>query len=246
MGKISKLTIVVPCYNERATIGAVYRAVRDLDLPCEKEIVIVDDASDDGTREFLYEERSRLGPDPGVKFVFHEKNRGKGAALVTALEHATGDYIVAQDADLEYDPGEIARLIECVEKYDAHAVYGSRNTKRKKTYRYAHYYYGVEVLRFLINKLFRVSLTDPETCYKLVRTDLLRGFGIEERGFGIEIEFTANLAARRVRIHEVPISYRPRSFAEGKKIRPKDGIRGLYLIFKYYLRHRKRFRGAKT
>jgi 2-polyprenyl-3-methyl-5-hydroxy-6-metoxy-1,4-benzoquinol methylase len=159
---------------------------------------------------------------------------GKGMAIQTALKEATGEYVVIQDADLEYDPSEIMKLVRKAEEEDLLVVFGSRDLGIKNRYLYPHYYWGSKSLCFLMNLVFKEKFTDPETCYKLVQTDLMRFMGITERGFGVEMEMAAKIARLRIPYGEVSITYNPRSFAEGKKIRAKDGVDAIFLIWKYW------------
>lgn len=227
---IKKISIIVPCYNEQQTLPKVYATLRVLDLGIEKEIIFVDDGSTDGSKEFLMQE-SESAPT-GARFLFHDKNRGKGAAVRLGIQKATGDAVIVQDADYEYDPEDIRLLIDAAERFNASVVYGSRNLSKKNHYRYPLYYFGMRILTALINIFFRQTLTDPETCYKLIARDLAQSFVFRQNGFGIEIEITA-LLSQRAHIVEVPISYHPRSYSEGKKITVWDGVSALYLIFYY-------------
>ena len=230
--KISRVSIIVPVFNERATVGEVIGRLRNLEMAgVGKEIIVVDDGSIDGSREWL----RRQSKSKSFKYVFHKQNMGKGAAMQTGLSVATGDYVIIQDADLEYNPGEIGELVKKAGKEDLLVVYGSRDRDIKNYYRSPHYYWGSKVLSKMINWLFHQNLTDPETCYKLVQTDLMRFLHLEERGFGVEIEISAKLSRLGIPIGETSISYAPRSFEEGKKIRTKDGLRAVWLVAKYFL-----------
>jgi dolichol-phosphate mannosyltransferase len=240
--KIKKLTIVIPVFNEIKTIGLVLEKLQKIKWKREVEVIVVDDGSTDGTTEFLRSEiRSRptsckasFGAGISVITLFHKGNLGKGAAVKTALEKATGEFVIIQDADLEYSPFEIEKLVEKAERDDLLVVYGSRNREAKNRYLYPHYYWGSRLLYEMINILFGQKLTDPETCYKLLHRELFKFIEIGERGFGIEIEITAKVSQLQIPIGEVPISYKPRTFAEGKKIRAKDGLEAIYLIWKYW------------
>lgn len=230
---IKKISIIIPCFNEVNTLPVVLDAIHHLKLNQEKEVIIVDDGSRDGTTELLQKwEAKKLD---GFIFLFHQKNQGKGAAIQTALQKATGDYVIFQDADLEYHPQDIPALIEFVQKHASLAVYGSRALKKSNRYLYPHFYYGSKFLCILFNVFFRQKLTDPETCYKLIHRDLLCFLQLREKGFGIEIEISAKISQLKIPIYEIPISYSPRSFHEGKKIRTKDGIYALFLIIKHFL-----------
>lgn len=222
-----RISVLMPVYNEAATIAEGVRRVRA--VPLDLEIICVDDASSDGTRDAL-EQLKRSGEID--HFVAHERNRGKGAGVRTALEHATGEVVVIQDADLEYDPQEYVRLLEPIRSGRADAVFGSRF--RGETRRVLYYWHsmGNNVLTMLSNMATNLNLTDMETCYKMVRTDLMKSLPLTADRFGIEPEITARLAQSRARIYEVPISYSGRTYAEGKKIGWKDGAAAIWHILK--------------
>ncbi|MBI3443132.1 glycosyltransferase [Candidatus Woesebacteria bacterium] len=230
--RIKKISIIVPVFNEIATIEKIYYNLINFDFKREKEVIIVDDASTDGTREFL--KRKIKGAPSFVKILFNKKNQGKGATFKKGLAIATGDYLIPQDADLEYNPKEIIHLVEKAEKEDLLVVYGSRDRGIKNRYLYPHYYYGAKLLNIIFNILYKQNVTDLETCYKLVDRNLLNFIDISESGFGLEAELTAKIGMIGVPIREVSISYKARSFGEGKKIKIKDGIRALYLIVKFF------------
>ena len=224
------LSIIVPLYNEETTAGLILEKLFRADFgSVRKEIIAVNDGSTDGTRAVLESYKDRL------LCISHEKNRGKGAAVRTGLTRASGALVIVQDGDLEYDPAEISKLLEAFERDAAvDAVFGSRNlapTGRG----YSHYVLGAWVLTACVNVLFRTHLTDVYTCYKLVRLDVLRSLGLYSRGFEMEMELTAKLLKREARIKEVPISYSPRSFREGKKIRAFDGIKGISTLLRVLL-----------
>lgn len=228
---IKKLSIIVPVFNEVGQVNVMFRKLRNLKLGRrKKEIILVDDGSTDGSREWLKAVQ-------GSKLVLHKKNMGKGAAIRSGLDVATGDYVIIQDADNEYNPEEIKWLVEKAEKDNLLAVYGSRDGGIKNKYLYPHYYWGSKILAGMINLLFHQKLTDPETGYKLIQTDLFRLLEIKQPGFGVEIEITAKIARLGLKIGEVPITYAPRSFAQGKKIQVRDGLEAVVLIGKYYLRN---------
>lgn len=247
-----KLSIVIPVYNERPFIAEVLQRVCRVDLQgVEKEIVIVDDFSTDGTREFLCEitraqADSNLAAfgliEPGdkpditkIKIFFQKKNQGKGAALRRGFSEARGDVIVIQDADLEYDPKEYMKLLEPIQQGMADVVYGSRFLGGPHRVLYFWHYVGNRFLTILSNMFSNLNLTDIETCYKMFRRHVLDGIEIRENGFGVEPEFTAKIAKKRWRVYEVPISYYGRTYGEGKKITWKDGVEAIYCIIRYNL-----------
>jgi glycosyltransferase involved in cell wall biosynthesis len=226
-----RLTVVIPCFNELRTIDKIIEAVRSSAYP-DKEIIVVDDCSTDGTREKL---RSELEPAGLVDHViYHDRNQGKGAALRTGFKHASGDIVVVQDADLEYDPDEYPRLVDPIVSGHADVVYGSRFAGGE-AHRVLYFWHrvGNSFLTLLSNMLTDLDLTDMETCYKAFRREIIQSIEIEEHRFGFEPEITAKIAKRRLRIYEVGISYYGRTYEEGKKIGWKDGIRAVYCIIKY-------------
>lgn len=227
------LSVVIPCYNEKNTIETVLDAVRSCGVK-NTEIIVVDDCSQDGTRDLLQGElRSKID-----KLIFHKYNQGKGAALAKGFQAATGDVVVIQDADLEYDPKDFVRLLEpfVCGRRDADAVYGSRYARGEK-YMIKRFYHtaGNKFLTLMSNLFTDLGLTDMETCYKMFRRELIQSIEIKEKRFGFEPEITAKIAKKRCRIYEMPISYYPRSYNEGKKIGVKDGFRAIYCIVKYNL-----------
>jgi glycosyltransferase involved in cell wall biosynthesis len=236
-----KLSVVVPVYNEAATVADVVRRVQAVDLPLALEIIVVDDCSTDGTDRVLSDMTGRSG----LRVIRHERNRGKGAALHTGFAAATGDFILIQDADLEYDPEEYPKLLKPLLDNRADAVYGSRFAGGE-THRvlYFWHYIGNRVLTLLSNAFTNLNLTDMETCYKAFRRELLQQLDLREERFGFEPEVTAKIAATSARIYEVGISYSGRTYAEGKKIGWRDGLRAVWCIAKYRPRARRRLRHA--
>ena len=227
--KIRKLSVIVPVYNERNTVVEVVRRMRAVELPdgIEREIIVVDDGSSDGTRDVL----RQLG-DSTVRILVHGENRGKGAAVRTGLALATGDYVLIQDADLEYDPDDWPRLISPVMRGRARVVYGSRFTGERRNMLLLHWI-GNRMLSLVTNILFNSTLSDMETCYKLVDRKLLVDLGLRSDHFDIEPEITAKILKRGIRIYEVPISYMGREFDEGKKITWRDGFAALWTLVKF-------------
>ncbi|MFH1144836.1 MAG: glycosyltransferase family 2 protein [Candidatus Eisenbacteria bacterium] len=223
-----KVSVIIPAFNEQATIEALLARV--LAVPLEKEILIVDDASRDNTRDLL----RRLAVPP-VQLFLHERNRGKGAAIRTALPHVTGDVVIIQDADLEYDPADYPRLIEPIARGEADVVYGSRFLARRHRASGRWHYAVNQMLTRLSNLFTGLHLSDMETCYKVFRADLICALPLISNGFDIEPELTARAARRGARFLEVPISYRGRSSREGKKINWRDGVRALRAIVRFGL-----------
>ncbi len=224
-----KLSIVIPCYNEAKTIRQIVERVRAAPVP-DKEILIVDDGSRDGTRELLEREIAPLVD----RIIYHEVNRGKGAALRTGFAAATGDVVIVQDADLEYDPQEYPRLIGPIVEGKADVVFGSR-FMGAEAHRVVYFWHmvGNKFLTLLSNMFTNLNLTDMETCYKVFRREVLAKIAIKEDRFGFEPEITAKVARLGCVIYEVGISYYGRTYAEGKKIGWRDGFRAFYAIVKY-------------
>jgi glycosyltransferase involved in cell wall biosynthesis len=226
-----KLSVVIPVYNERQWVRDLVRRVHAVPIP--KEIILVDDCSTDGTRDILKE----MEHEGGVTVIYQPVNRGKGAALRTGFQAATGDVIVVQDADLEYDPAEYPRLLQPIIEGRADVVFGSRFIGHSHRVLYYWHYVANRMLTTLSNMFTNLNLTDMETCYKVFRREVLDGMVLKSNRFGFEPEFTAKVAAKRpaLRIYEVPISYSGRTYEEGKKIGLKDAFQALYCIVRYWL-----------
>ncbi len=226
-----KLSIVIPCYNEIKTIDILLNSVQIVELAMEKEVIIVDDCSTDGTREYL---SKLVGSDNGIDVFFHEKNMGKGASLKTGFEKASGDVIIIQDADLEYDPNEYPKILKPILDDKADVVYGSRFAGGQ-SHRVLFFWHslGNKFLTLLSNIFTNLNLTDMEVCYKAFRKKILEEIDLVENRFGFEPEFTAKISRLDCRIFEVGISYYGRTYSEGKKINWKDGVRAIYVILKY-------------
>ncbi|MDH4270474.1 MAG: glycosyltransferase family 2 protein [Candidatus Aminicenantes bacterium] len=223
-----RLSVIVPVYNERKTIEEIIRRVQAVDLDLEKEIIVVDDGSTDGTREAL--QSLDLAE---LRVVVHEQNKGKGAALRSGFDRAEGDIILVQDADLEYDPREYPRLLEPILDGRAEVVYGSRFLGGPHRVLYFWHYVGNRFLTTFSNMLSNLNLTDMETCYKVFRRDVLKKIKLKSPRFGFEPEITVKLAKLHCRIYEVPISYSGRDYAEGKKIGWKDGLAALFHLIRF-------------
>ncbi|MEI6690004.1 MAG: glycosyltransferase family 2 protein [Thermoleophilia bacterium] len=229
-----RLSLVIPAFNEAGTIEMALERVLAQPFVCE--VIIVDDGSTDGTRDVL-----EAIDDPRVRVIFHETNQGKGAALHTGFRHATADFVGVQDADLEYDPADLARLLKPLVEGRADVVYGSRFASGDE-HRVLYFWHSIgnKVLTLASNMVTDLNLTDMETCYKVFRREVIQGLDLEETRFGFEPEVTAKVAARNLRIYEVGISYSGRTYDEGKKIGWKDGVRALYCIGKYGVKTRRR------
>jgi glycosyltransferase involved in cell wall biosynthesis len=227
-----KLSIVIPCYNEASTIETIIQKVVSVELPLERELVIVDDYSTDSTRDYL----QTLNGRSEIRTVFHEVNQGKGAALRTGFANATGDIIIIQDADLEYDPNEYPKLLQPILDGKADVVYGSRFVGGE-SHRVLYFWHSVanKFLTLLSNMFTDLNLTDMEVCYKVFKREILDKFELQEDRFGFEPEFTAKVARLNCVVYEVGISYYGRTYEEGKKINWKDAVRAIYVILKYGL-----------
>ena len=220
------LSVVMPVYNERATIDEIIARV--LSVPMRIELIVVDDCSSDGTRDRLAE----LQRQHGFILLLQEQNQGKGAALRRGFAAVSGDIVVIQDADLEYSPEELPMLAELIVEGRADVVYGSRFLGRHRVFLFTHYM-GNRLLTLLTNVLYNTMLTDMETCYKLMRREVLDGMNLSSNGFGIEPELTAKIFKRGYRVYEIPITYDGRSYEEGKKIGWKDGVVDLWVLLKH-------------
>lgn len=224
-----KLSVVIPAYNEVETIRGIVARVSS--TPYEKEILIVDDCSKDGTRKILKE----MENEQDIRVFYHTVNRGKGAALRTAFEQVTGDIVIIQDADMEYDPSEYGILLEPILSGKADVVYGSRFLGGPHRVLYFWHAVANYTLTLFSNIMTNLNLTDMETCYKVFRSDVIKGIRLTSNRFGIEPEITAKIARKGARIYEVPISYNGRSYSEGKKIGWKDALSAFYFILKFKL-----------
>lgn len=220
-----KLSVIIPAYNEKATIRELLERVRAVDI--DKEIIIVDDCSTDGTQDILQEEK-----DKGEKVFFHQKNMGKGAALRTGLQQVSGDYVIIQDADLEYDPRDYQCLLQPLIEGKAEVVYGSRFSTEQKDKLSLHWF-GNKLLTALTNLLYHSNISDMETCYKVWKADIIKNIPIKSNRFNFEPEITAKIGKRGIRIYEVPISYLGRKHYQGKKIKWVDGLSAVWALIKY-------------
>ena len=221
------LSVLIPAYNEIKSIDTLLDKIQA--VPLNKEIIIVDDGSTDGTRERL----ATFESIPNVRVVFHAHNQGKGAAIRTAIQHMTGDIAIVQDADLEYEPQDYLALVKPITEGHEKVIYGSRFLKPENRHSYFSFYIGGQVVTLLTNILFNQRLTDEPTCYKVFDADFLRSIPLECTRFEFCPEVTAKVAKRGIRIRELPISYYPRSIAEGKKISWLDGIEAIWVLLKY-------------
>ena len=226
--KDKKLSIIIPVFNEERTIEKIIELVSATDtLGLEKEIIVVNDGSTDSTARILSGLKDRFN----LILINLEENKGKGAAVRAGLKHASGELVIIQDADLEYDPSDYKKLLREVSN-EFPVIYGSRERKNKKNIGYLRYFLGSKILNFLINILFHSKLTDAYTCYKLFPSELVKNMKIESRGFEFEAEITAKILKNGIKIKEVPINYYPRTFKEGKKIKARDALTGISVILK--------------
>lgn len=224
-----KLSIIIPVFNEKKTILEILKRIEAVELPnLEKEIIIIDDCSTDGSKEILKTLENKY------QILYHINNQGKGAALRTGFKQATGDFLIIQDADLEYNPQEYLRLLEPIIQNKADIVYGSRNLKDNPRFKKT-YYWGVIFISWLTNLLYGSKLTDVYTCYKVFKTPVLKNLDLKSNGFEFEAEVTTKALNKKYRILEIPINYCPRSFAEGKKINWKDGLAAVWHIIRFNL-----------
>ena len=224
-----KLSIIIPCFNEKEFLTELISLVKGSPVK-EKEIILVDDGSNDGTTDLI---KNRLEQEVD-SVVYHTKNMGKGAAIRSGLKYVTGDLVIIQDADLEYDPKEYPKLMAPILEGKADVVFGSRflGEGPHRVHLFWHYV-GNKFLTILSNMFTNLNLTDMETCYKLFRTDIIKQIDIAQKRFGVEPEITAKVAKKKCRVYEVGISYYGRSYSEGKKINWKDGLKAIYVILKY-------------
>ena len=223
-----KLSVVIPVYNEEQTLEEILGKVLAVSL--DKELVIVDDGSSDGTRRILNE---KFADRDNVNIIFHETNSGKGAAVRTGIRHATGDIIIIQDADLEYDPADYHALVRPVVEGTAEVVYGSRLKGKDFRHRYTLNLFAAKLLSVMSNILFGLNITDEPTCYKVFKADIIKSIPFNGNGFEWEPEVTAKIGKRGIKIHEVPISYYSRTIKEGKKIKWIDGVKAIWTLIKY-------------
>lgn len=227
-----KLSVIMPCYNERRTIREIVSRVQAVSLgDMEREIVIVDDGSQDGTRDILAE----LDGKDGVRVLLQPRNFGKGAAVARGIRESQGDVVIIQDADLEYDPAEFPQLLDPILSDRADVVYGSRFLGSPRGHRVLYFWHSVgnKMLTLLSNMFSDLNLTDMETCYKAMRTEIAKRIDLQSQTFGIEPEITCKVARLKARVYEVPISYNGRTYAEGKKVGFKDAVQAVWVILRY-------------
>tara|TARA_Y100000310_G_scaffold342413_1_gene445574 strand:+ start:3157 stop:3846 length:690 start_codon:yes stop_codon:yes gene_type:complete len=225
---MTKLSIIMPVYNEKGTINEILKRVNA--VPLKKEIIIIDDFSTDGTREILRENHSKKRD---VTVLFHEKNKGKGAAIRTGLEAITGDIIIIQDADLEYNPQDYTKLIQPIINKETEVVYGSRFLDKKNRHKYGLNMFATKLLTFLANILYNAKITDEPTCYKVFSSNAIKSINLKCKKFEFCPEVTAKIKKAGFKIKEVPIEYNARSIEEGKKINWKDGVQAIWTLLKY-------------
>jgi glycosyltransferase involved in cell wall biosynthesis len=223
------LSVVMPVFNEQETIEEIVRRV--LAVPMRIDLIVVDDGSTDGTREQL----AALQRELGFRLILQERNQGKGAALRRGFEEVSGELVIIQDADLEYSPEEYPELVQLICEGRADVVYGSRFLGRHRVFMFSHYL-GNRIVTLLTNVLYNTMLTDMETCYKVMRTEVVRGMALQSKGFGIEPEMTAKIFKHGYRVYEIPITYDGRGYEQGKKITWRDGLVALWVLLKYRFR----------
>jgi len=221
------LTILMPLFNEAATAGEIIRKILHLNL--DLELIIINNASTDATPEII----KSFADDPRVKIIHKQKNLGKGDAIISGLQYAGGKYTVIQDGDLEYDPHDLIKMARAAEQSNALAVFGSRILNPTSGISYKRYLWGGKLLTIIANLLYSVRITDESTCYKMLRTDIMKAMNLQCRGFEFCPEVVAKLGRNKIRITEIPISYSPRKFEEGKKIRWTDGVKAIWTLIKY-------------
>lgn len=222
-----RLSVIIPVFNEKATIGEIVKKVKK--IPVEKEIIVVDDGSTDGTAEILKEISEK---DRNIKIILKEKNEGKGSAIREGLKYVNGDVVVIQDADLEYEPTDWIEMLKFMEEKKADVVYGSRVLGKNKKSSFV-FYLGGRILSAIANFLYGAGITDEPTCYKMFNTEIIKSLNLKCRGFEFCPEVTAKIRKKGIKIYEVPIHYNPRNIKEGKKIRWKDGIIAIWTLIKY-------------
>jgi len=225
-----KLSVIIPVFNEKATIEEIIKKVKK--VPVEKEIIVVDDGSTDGTSNILKKVADEKKINNEIKIILKEKNEGKGVAIREGLKYVNGDIVVIQDADLEYDPSDWIKMLKVMDEKKADVVYGSRVLGREKKSSLA-FYLGGRILSIITNFLYRAEITDEPTCYKMFRTEIIKNLSLKCKGFEFCPEVTAKIRKKGIKIYEVPIRYNPRSIKEGKKIRWKDGIIAIWTLIKY-------------
>ncbi|MBI4656118.1 MAG: glycosyltransferase family 2 protein [Elusimicrobia bacterium] len=229
-----KVSIIIPSYNELKTLPEILEKIFALNL--EKEVIVVDDGSDDGTSGWLEGMKNKEIPAAELKIFRHQKNMGKGAAIITGIKNATGEIIMIQDADLEYDPRQIPGFVDLLTGSDYQAVYGSRLLAGKNRIYNLFYLWGNRFLTFLINFLFGAGMTDSYTCYKFFKAGVLRDMNLVSDGFEIEAEISAKTALKKLKFAEIPVEYIPRNRQEGKKIKFKDAVKGIFKIFEIWFK----------